>query len=75
MLVWLLAGIISRIISCFGSASFLTLSLPSCVQGHLDVVQLLLQSGAAVSAVDNAGYTPLHWAAGKGHDKVVEVRV
>lgn len=38
------------------------------------MVQLLLQAGAVVSAVDNAGYTPLHWAAGKGHDKVVEVR-
>jgi len=53
----------------------LSLCLTPFVQGHLDVVQLLLQSGAAVSAVDKAKYTALHWAAGKGHDKVVLVRI
>ena len=43
------------------------------LQGQLDTVQLLLKAGANVNAKDNVGYTPLHWAAGKGHDKVVAV--
>jgi len=73
VLVSLLAGNIFA--SPVPSSHSLLLSLPSCVQGHLDVVQLLVQSGAAVSATDKAKYTPLHWAAGKGHDKVVVVRL
>lgn len=52
-----------------------SLTLPCLyLQGQLDVVQLLLQSGANASAADKARYTPLHWAAGKGHAKVVTVR-
>ena len=43
------------------------------LQGQFDTVQLLLKAGANVNARDNVGYTPLHWAAGKGHDKVVAV--
>ncbi|EWM20522.1 hypothetical protein Naga_100335g5 [Nannochloropsis gaditana] len=38
----------------------------------LEAVRLLLQAGASPAAVDKAGYTPSHWAAGKGHEKVVE---
>ena len=50
-------------------------SVPSpAIQGVVEAVRLLLQAGASPAAVDKAGYTPLHWAAGKGHEKVVEVR-
>lgn len=45
----------------------------STQQGHLDLVQLLLRAGARVNSIDSLGYTPLHWAAGKGHDKIVTV--
>ncbi|EKU21889.1 cd4-specific ankyrin repeat protein [Nannochloropsis gaditana CCMP526] len=41
-------------------------------KGVVEAVRLLLQAGASPAAVDKAGYTPLHWAAGKGHEKVVE---
>jgi len=40
--------------------------------GHLEVVQLLVERGANVSAQDVLGWTPLHVAAGNGHSDVVE---
>lgn len=40
-------------------------------KGHVAVVEVLLDAGASVDAVD-AGKTPLHWAAEKGRDATVE---
>ena len=34
----------------------------TAVSGHVDVLQLLLDAGAALSPLDNWGYTPLDWA-------------
>ncbi len=42
-------------------------------KGHREVVELLLAKGADIKAVDNNGYTPLHWAAQKGHREAVEL--
>ena len=41
--------------------------------GHDDILQLLLNHGASVNAVDNDGDTPLHDAAREGHVKCVKV--
>jgi ankyrin repeat protein len=46
-----------------------------CPQGHADLASVLISAGANVKAVDSTLYTPLHWAAGKGHLDVVKVRV
>jgi glycerophosphodiester phosphodiesterase len=39
----------------------------ACVNGHLSVVQLLLQAGASQSKLDNQGWTAKEHAAFKGH--------
>lgn len=38
----------------------------ACSFGHVDVVRLLLEAGAAPNTTDNWNYTPLHEAAQKG---------
>jgi len=52
----------------------------ACRRNRLGVVQTLISAGADVNAGDtlaqspyNAGMTPLHWAAGRGHTGVLEV--
>lgn len=42
---------------------------------HLEIVHILLASGADVAAKDVLGSTPLHIAAGQGHTDVVELLV
>jgi len=42
------------------------------MRGYLSIVNLLLQAGATVDAVDNDGYTALHDAAIMGKIQVVE---
>jgi len=44
-------------------------------EGHLDVVKLLLEARADVTAVDKYGATPLHKASAKGHIDVVKLLV
>jgi len=41
--------------------------------GDLIKVQTLLENGADPNAKDNAGHTPLHWAAHLGHVEIVEL--
>jgi cytohesin len=41
------------------------------MSGNLTAVQLLLKAGVAPTERDKEHYTPLHWAAAKGHTKVV----
>ncbi|XP_076676943.1 uncharacterized protein LOC143373497 [Andrena cerasifolii] len=43
------------------------------LQGHKDVIKMLLKNGATVNVADNGKNTPLHYAALRGHEKVVEV--
>jgi ankyrin repeat domain-containing protein 50 len=38
--------------------------------GHEDMVQQLLNSGAVIDTTDKDGWTPLYWAAGKAHAAV-----
>lgn len=52
-----------------------SLSCLCVVKGHVEAVQLMLALAPQhVNARDNVGYTPLHWAAGKGHVAIVQVR-
>ena len=39
-------------------------------KGHVDLVRMLLEHGAGVSAQDKDGWTPLHWALCEGHVNV-----
>jgi len=41
-------------------------------EGHIDCVQLLLESGAEVDTRNDKGATPLHLAARNGHIEVVQ---
>ena len=41
--------------------------------GHVEVVKLLLEKGAAVDAADSDGRTPLYWASSSGHVEVVKL--
>ena len=43
--------------------------------GHLDVVDFLSRDRDLLRAVDNQGFTALHWAAFNGHDDVVSLLI
>jgi hypothetical protein len=43
----------------------------ACSHGHVDVVKLLLDSGAAVNITDREGWTPLHCASAEGHINII----
>lgn len=45
----------------------------ACSVGHTQVVDSLLQAGAAVTARNALGATPLHYAASKGHADIVRL--
>jgi ankyrin repeat protein len=42
----------------------------ACVNGHRDIVQLLIEHGAPVNATNEVEDTPLHWAALGGHKEI-----
>lgn len=46
-----------------------------CVEGHLDIADLLLRRGSNVDAVDEDGWTPLHVAAACDHKDLVTLLV
>ena len=37
------------------------------INGHLDIVRLLLTEGADITIADNDGWTALHYASDRGH--------
>eukprot|EP00300_Choanocystis_sp_HF-7_P016627 c19470_g1_i8.p1 GENE.c19470_g1_i8~~c19470_g1_i8.p1 ORF type:complete len:129 (-),score=13.53 c19470_g1_i8:136-522(-) len=41
--------------------------------GHLDIMELLIENGALINALDADSRTPLHWAAHEGHTGAVEL--
>jgi len=43
--------------------------------GNLDLVQRHIKAGTPLNKKDNTGWTPLHWAAMRGHASVVEALV
>jgi hypothetical protein len=45
----------------------------TAMNGHKDVVELLLAHGAEVNAKRSNGSTPLHWAEYKGYKDVAEL--
>lgn len=47
----------------------------AALMGHLEIVRVLVESGADVEKSDGWGRTPLIWAAGKGHLEVVRFLV
>ncbi len=46
--------------------------LKAAGSGDIQEVNSLINKGANVNATDQDGKTPLHWAAVKGHEEVVE---
>lgn len=44
----------------------------AALEGNMDLVISLVNSGAKINAVNKAGKSPLHMAAGKGHTEVVK---
>lgn len=47
----------------------------ACALGRVDVVEERLTAGADVNEADNAGWTPLYFAAMHGHEAVVKVLI
>ena len=45
----------------------------AAIHDSVNAARLLLDSRAAVDALDHTGMTPLHWAARKGNSRVVEL--
>jgi ankyrin repeat protein len=43
------------------------------VNGHLEIVQLLLEWGADIDVFDIKGFTPLPWASRNKHEAIVEL--
>jgi len=49
-----------------------TALIEAAIQGHLDVIRLLVERGANLEWQDRAvGFTPLGWAANQGHESIV----
>ena len=44
-------------------------------QGHMEVIQCLIQCGADVNVKDNDDWTPLHYAYENGHLQIVQVLI
>ena len=44
-------------------------------QGNIEAVKKHLADGVGVNKKDKGGYTPLHWAAFRGHKEVVELLI
>lgn len=44
----------------------------ACLNGKLDVVKLLIKSGANVNAINKDGYSPLFVACENGYDNIVQ---
>ena len=44
----------------------------AALEGNLDLVISLVNSGANINAVNTVGKTPLHMAAGRGHTEIVK---
>ncbi|HEX8915285.1 MAG TPA: ankyrin repeat domain-containing protein [Humisphaera sp.] len=52
-----------------------TLLQQAAIAGEFEVVEVLLDNGANVAAVDREGWTALHWAASGGHQEVAELLI
>ena len=49
---------------------------PVCIaakEGHVAIVDKLVQAGADLKIADKYGYTPLHWVAEKGLEECVKI--
>ena len=44
----------------------------ACKDGHLTIVEYLIDKGAQIEVVDEENYTPLHYACAKGHLDVIK---
>ena len=46
--------------------------LIACREGHIPIVQYLIEKGAKIEALDIKQKTPLHWACEKGYLPIVQ---
>jgi ankyrin repeat protein len=45
----------------------------ACLEGHKEIVQLLLENDADVNSINKDGETPLHLASVVGHTEIVKL--
>jgi ankyrin repeat protein len=71
---------VQELLAAGADVNFNLTAHPSCIpltcaaqQGHAEIVRLLLDSGADVSARDDSHMTALQWAREKGHGDVVSM--
>lgn len=51
-----------------------TALIEACTFNHLNTAKFLIENGANINHTDDRGfYTALHWAAGKGNEKIVSL--
>jgi len=65
----------ANINSLASDTAFRTPLHEAAISGHIGVVEILLNNGARVDALDNMGYTPLHRAVENGHTDVAKLLI
>ena len=72
----LFALIITFLLPCSNNAMDFGYDLiNACKSGSIELINQLIENGADVNTKDDNGWTPLHWAAFRGHEGVVKLLI